>query len=181
MQLLCIDPGFASFGYATLLFADRSPVRVGEFGVIRTAKSAKKHHVLSVEDNLRRAHEIAAKLRWLATRGRTVGICAEAMSFPRSSSVAAKMAMAWGILASLSEATAIPILQASPQEVKKSVCGVKTATKEEVISAVQRLYPETVAKSEGLPQGIWEHCYDAVAVGHLMLTSDTVRMARLSG
>jgi crossover junction endodeoxyribonuclease RuvC len=181
MQLLCIDPGFASFGYATLVFEHRSSVRVGEFGVVRTAKASKKQHVLSVEDNLRRAHEIAAKARWLVTRGHTVGICAEAMSFPRSSSVAAKMAMAWGILASLSEATAIPILQASPQEVKKAVCGVKTATKDEVIAAVQRLYPETAAMCAELPRGVWEHPHDAVAVGHLMLTSDTVRMARLAG
>jgi crossover junction endodeoxyribonuclease RuvC len=181
LQLVCLDPGFASVGYATLVFNTGAAPFVHEFGIIRTAKSDKKQKVLAVEDNLRRTMEIATKLRWLCTLHRTVGICAEAMSFPRSSSVAAKMALAWGAIASLSEAAMIPILQATPMQVKKAVTGVKTSTKDEVIEAVEKLYPEIVEKRATIPRGQWEHCHDAVAVGHLMLASDTVRMARLAG
>lgn len=176
-SVLGLDPGFANLGYAVLTL-DPAP-RVVAFGVFQTAASVKKRNVLSVEDNVRRAVSIARHLRWLATYApNTVAICAEAMSFPRSSSVAAKVALTWGAIASLSEAAAIPILQASPQHVKKETCGVKTATKEEVQAVVERLYPEIVPWRTAIPHSAWEHPHDALAVAHVMLQSDLVQMMR---
>lgn len=174
-SLLGLDPGFASLGYAVV---DLLPTpHVVSFGVFETAKSSKKQHVLSTEDNVRRSILISRALRgWATFAPRCVGICAEAMSFPRSSSVAAKMALTWGAIASLSEAANIPILQASPQQVKVSACGVKTATKDEVQAAVLRLYPEIAAMRAGIVRGQWEHPHDALAVAHLMLQSDVVKM-----
>ena len=90
------------------------------------------------------------------------------------------MGIIWGVIASLSEATWIPVIQGSPQDVKKAVCRVKTATKEEVQEAVVRLYPEVGEMRLALPRGQWEHSHDAVAMGHLALSSDVVKMARLS-
>jgi Holliday junction resolvasome RuvABC endonuclease subunit len=180
ITLLGLDPGFASLGYA-ILAVERQP-RVLLFGAFETAKTAKKHKVLAVEDNVWRAMKIAKMLRYLATCApRTVALCCEAMSFPRNASVAAKMAMSWGCIASLSEAAAIPVLQASPQRVKEAVCGVKTATKEEVQSACLRLYPEIGAMREATARTAWEHPHDALACAHLMLESDVVKMIRLSG
>lgn len=205
-QLVCLDPGFSNLGYATIVFRDdgdhMKPFDVVRFGVFETEKSNKKQNVHATADNLRRAQEISKMLRSLITDSsiRTIGICAEAMSFPRSSSVAAKMAMTWGAMASLSEGSGIPILQASPQEVKKGVTGQKSATKEEVQAAVAALYPEIVALREkvqpsvvltkaGVPKkgkpragapALWEHCHDALAVGHLMIGHDAVRMAMLT-
>jgi Holliday junction resolvasome RuvABC endonuclease subunit len=180
ITLLGLDPGFASLGYA-LLAIERQP-RVIAFGAFQTVATAKKHKVLAVEDNVWRATKIAAMLRYLATCSpRTVALCCEAMSFPRNASVAAKMAMTWGCIASLSEAASIPILQASPQRVKEGVCGVKTATKEEVQRACLRLYPEIGTMRESTVPSAWEHPHDALACAHLMLESDVVKMIRLSG
>lgn len=179
LSILGIDPGFASLGYAVIVL-DPKP-RVVRFGVFRTEKTAKKQNVLSVEDNVRRAMLIAGFLRDLATCApRTVAIAAEAMSFPRSSSVAAKVALTWGAIAGLAEAAGIPILQASPQQVKAAVCGVKTATKEEVQAAVLSLYPEIARLRKGIVRGQWEHAHDSLAVAHLMLKSHVVQMLRLA-
>lgn len=183
MHLIGLDPGFASIGYAILKLP---PLRVTgtkpfvvSFGVMNTEKSEKKQKVLSVEDNVRRAIEIARFFRaLLASAPNTLAFAAEAMSFPRSASPAAKMAMCWGALASLSDATNTPILQASPQHVKREVTGYKTATKEEVQTAMVRAYPEIVALRVHINEGRWEHCHDALAVAHVMLESDVVRMAR---
>lgn len=183
LQLLCLDPGFASLGYATLVFDPHRPARVAAFGVIQTSKSDKKHKVFEADDSFRRTMDLAKALRSLCSQGvRTVGICAEALSLSPgwTINVCAKMGMAWGVIASLSEATDIPLLQAGPTAVKKAVCGVKTATKEEVQEAVVRLYPEVFAKRLTVAPGLWEHCHDAVAVGHCMLSSDVVKMARLA-
>jgi Holliday junction resolvasome RuvABC endonuclease subunit len=183
LSLLGLDPGFANLGFAVVEFGPSaggwgiSRWRVVRFGVLRTEASSKKRKVLAVEDNVRRALEIARCLRSLATCcPRTVAICAESMSFPRSSSVAAKVAMSWGAIASLSEAANIPILQASPQQVKHAVCGVKSATKEEVQAAVLAMYPEIEALRAGIAKGLWEHPHDALAVAHLCLQSDVVRL-----
>ena len=180
LQLVCLDPGFASLGYATLVLEERA--RVTTFGVIHTEKSAKKRQILEVDDGLRRARELAAFLRRLVASGRTVALCAESLSISVgwSNGVAAKMGIIWGVIASLSEATGIPVIQGSPQDVKKAVCRVKTATKEEVQEAVVRLYPEVEAMRLALPRGQWEHSHDAVAMGHLALSSDVIKMARLA-
>jgi crossover junction endodeoxyribonuclease RuvC len=181
LSIVGIDPGFASLGYAVLVLGQGKP-RVVRFGVFTTQKTAKKQKVLTVEDNVRRAMDIARCLRDLATCApRTVAIAAEAISFPRSSSVAAKVALTWGAIASLSEAANIPVLQASPQQVKAAVCGVKSATKEEVQDAVLKLYPEIAALRKGIVKGQWEHPHDALAVAHLMLKSHVVQMLRLAG
>lgn len=179
-QLVCVDPGFASIGYAKILLIPTREPLCTAFGVFHTVKSEKKHKVLSTEDNVKRTIEIAKFFRNLCTtgEGRTLAICAEAMSFPRSSSVAAKMALAWGVICSFSEAAAVPILQASPQHVKRHVCGITSATKEEVETMVKRLYPESIAMSVKIKKGDLEHCFDALAVGHTMLQSDVVKMVR---
>lgn len=178
LSIVGLDPGFASLGFAVLALDPPRP-RVVAFGCFTTSATAKKQKVLAVEDNVRRTLSIARFLRGLATHSpRTVAIAAEAMSFPRSSSVAAKVALTWGAIASLSEAANIPILQASPQQVKLAVCGVKTATKEEVQAAVARLYPEIVPMRTALTRGVWEHPHDALACAHLILQSDVVRLMR---
>lgn len=182
ISLIGIDPGFASIGIAVLLL-DADYVYVTRFELLKTESETKKRKVFAVEDNVRRALEIARHLRVVVAaahaNGATVaGICAEAMSFPRNSSAAAKMAMTWGIIASLSEATSIPIVQASPQRVKIDVCGSKSASKDDVIAAVEKLYPQVIEARRNIARSAWEHPHDALAVAHASLDSEAVKIAR---
>ncbi len=197
ISLLGVDPGLAHLGYGiVILERDQAPriarTRTGEpiMGLLATEKSAAKQNVGASDDNLRRARELVPTLMDLIHETpdgvrktfidfegslRIRAICVEAMSYPRSSTVSCKMGMSWGVLACLSEIFALPIVQASPQMIKKAVCGKKDASKPEIQLAVSRLY--------SIPPDLFnattrEHPYDAVAVVHALLDTEVVRMAR---
>jgi Holliday junction resolvasome RuvABC endonuclease subunit len=149
--------------------------------VIRTKKSAKKQNVLAADDNFRRARAISALLMEVLTKYDPKAIAAEAMSFPRNAGNAAKMAISWGILACLVEERQLPLVQASPQQIKATVCpDQKTATKEDIQNALLDRYgPEGFrAFQESTPEGQWEHAFDSVGVVVTCLGSNVMRMAR---
>lgn len=159
------------------LTASTEKVRLVE--VIRTKKSVKKQNVKAADDNFRRAGAIATVLHDVVGTWAPMAIAAEAMSFPRNASAAAKVAMTWGILADLAQVHHLPFVQATPQEIKKSLCGKQTATKADVREALLTLYKGQFDRfMEGTPEGQWEHGFDAVGSVVACLDSDIVRMAR---
>lgn len=185
-SILGLDPGLANFGWAVLSFEKEGPARVENFGTFETEKSDKKRKVLASDDNVRRALLLAAFLNGLFKGNSPVAVCAEAMSFPRNSSNAAKTALSWGCIVAFSELHHVPILQASPQAVKIHMCATKTASKEDVQRAVWKLYPpvkEAVAErppthTQKQWEATWEHSHDAIAAAHTMLESTEVRLVR---
>lgn len=177
LTVLGCDPGFSSFGFAVVnLSTGLASPRVTEFGVLRTQKDTSKAKILTVEDNTRRVREIIGQLHDLFA-GNVLAVCAEAMSHPRSASVAAKVALVWGALIAMADRYGVPILQASPQHVKRALCGRKDASKEDVQRKLHTFYPESVAFADGLPRTMREHPYDALACAHVMLDAPEVRMA----
>jgi Holliday junction resolvasome RuvABC endonuclease subunit len=171
-MILACDPGLAAFGFAVLDLDGRAV----ELGVIRTEKSAKKRGVLSTDDNLRRVRELVSHLERLVDRHGVRVIATESMSFPRASSAAAKLAMSWAALATLSELRGLPMLQLSPQEVKKQLCNARNASKDDVEGFVRfRLRGEFLIDA---PPSQHNHAFDAAAVGLCVLGSDVVRALR---
>lgn len=181
IPVLGLDPGFASVGYALVLLGSSGerPVRMGVF---ETEKSSKKRAVLAADDNVRRAREISVFLNDILTKGPhgpVRAICAETMSFPRSSSVAAKMAMCWGVVSALSSLLDVPVLQVTPMGIKLAVAGAKTASKEEVQAAVQsRFGAETRALCADVPRSKLEHPYDALGAVLACRDSEVFRLLR---
>jgi Holliday junction resolvasome RuvABC endonuclease subunit len=188
IHLLGIDPGFASVGLASVKL-DRGTLSLEDFAVLRTSKSARKQRVLASDDNFRRARELTRMLVE-ELEGRDPGegppgiqaVCAEAMSYPRSSSVAAKMAMCWGVLAALCEDRRLAMVQVSPQEVKKCLCGVRDASKERVQAALDHRFPNArgLLTKLAIPKSLQEHPYDALAAVVACAHSEVVvAMARM--
>lgn len=177
MRVLGVDPGFASFGYA-LLDVGPSEEIVLQMGVLRTEPSSKKLRVLATEDNLRRAKEVAHDLFFLVEENEVKIVCAESMSWPRNASAAAKVAMSWGCIASVIEKHGLSAAQASPQQVKKTLCGKKDASKEEVAQALRNRYRGCERFAEGVISSQQEHCYDALAAVVACLDSELIRVAR---
>ncbi len=186
------DPGFASCGFAVVqLFPAYETVL--EMGVIRTSKSDKKTKTFAADDNLRRCREVAKEVERLLMQGTIEtlpsgashhywsrrAVCAEAMSFPRSASVAAKMAMTWGVLVANVERAKLPLLQATPQEMKVKLTGRKDASKEDVEAALKKKYGKAIARHvKGIPPSLHEHAYDALASIVTCLDSEVIRMVR---
>lgn len=183
--VLGLDPGFASIGICVVAVGpnpqDDRPVKMDVF---RTSKSNAKRKVLASEDNFSRAKEIAVWLQALITRYNIQLICAETMSFPRSSSVAAKMAMCWGVIASISAREKIPVTQASPQEIKKLLCQNKAASKEDVQASLNLLFrtdlvgPQSLPVKSAIPGSQLEHPYDALAAVVACRESEVVLLLR---
>jgi crossover junction endodeoxyribonuclease RuvC len=175
--ILGIDPGFANMGLA-LVRLDPIGETVLGLAVMKTEKDDAKRSTRAADDNVRRAREIGAELLKIADTYEVVMIAAECMSFPRSASVAAKMAMAWGVLAMLAEYRGIAIAQASPQRIKRVLCGSAKASKDEVESALLVRYGNHIEDLYHGNEGRREHVFDALGAVVATLDSEVVRVAR---
>jgi len=175
--VLGLDPGFAALGLAAV---DLTPgaERVHRAWVVRTEKAARKVEVRASDDNVRRAREIAAELERAAVEWDPVALVAEAQSWPRNAGASAKVGIAWGLVAALAERHGLPLVQASPQDVKRATCGAKTASKAEVIAAIEARFPDVVWPRQAT---LVEHAADAVAVVLACLDSPVLAMARRLG
>ncbi len=173
MNILGIDPGFSSLGWciASVEGGVINPVQVG---VILTEKSISKIGVRSSEDNIRRANLIWNSLASLNAMHKPKLIATETMSWPRNAGVVAKMGIAWGVIASLSACYGIPVVQASPVDIKKAVVGTGTASKEAMIEAIKNRYP-----SISWPANISIHEHAADAVGSIIACKDSELMRML--
>ena len=182
MNVIGLDPGFASFGVAVVnLLPDREIVE--EMVVIRTQKSAKKKNVKAVDDNFLRACQISSELRTIIETLKPVAMVAESKSDPRNASVAGKVSMAWGVLADIAVDYRISMIQASPQEIKKVLCGNKSATKTDVQDEIEARYDGTAIEvfKKQYPAGQWEHGFDAVGAVVACLDDPVLQMVRRMG
>lgn len=179
MIVFGIDPGFASCGWATVQLLPEGRERVVDAGVVRTEKSAKKRAVLASDDNHRRSVELFGALWRLVASQRVVAIAAESQSWPRNAGASAKVGMAWGVISAIAARLELPLVQASPQAVKRAICGRKDASKEDVLAALEQRYGvEQLEPILALPKTQQEHPSDALAAAVACLDSEIVRMAR---
>jgi len=94
--------------------------------------------------------------------------------------------MAWGILADICHVYQLPMVQATPQDIKKALCNNKSASKEDIRRAMEARYPDQFedfkarfpAKKPPQPNGQWEHGFDAAGSVVTCLDTDVLRMAR---
>jgi crossover junction endodeoxyribonuclease RuvC len=176
--LLGLDPGFADFGFA-LLDVSGSETKFLRMGVLRT-KPDPRREVYACDDNVRRARSIHRGLVEIFDAGELVAICAESQSWPRNAGAATKVAMAWGVIASRAEARSIPIIQVSPQAVRRALGLGHGAGKRDIQEAVrEHLDGDCRALFEGqlarIPKGAHEHPVDALAAAIACLDSEPVR------
>jgi Holliday junction resolvasome RuvABC endonuclease subunit len=163
LRVMGIDPGFANFGWAVVeLCATKGP-HVALAGVIRTEKEAKKQNTYAAHDNIRRAREIASTLGELIEAFEVRALCVESMSFPRNASVAAQMAMSWGVIATYADRFRLPIVSISPQAIKLAVAASKSASKDDVARGVTARMTGVSKEVAHVPESKREHCYDAAA------------------
>lgn len=169
MIVLGIDP--AALATLSLAPVNVTPGagRVVRSWVVRTEKRSRKLAVRASGDNVRRARHLAQELE--------VALACEAQSWPRNAGASAKVALASGVVCGLAELHGLPLVQASPQDVKRAVCGVKTASKDDVIGAIERRFPDVEWPK---PNSVIEHTADAVASVVACLDAEARRLAERS-
>jgi len=172
--VLGIDTGFSTMGLSLM---ELTPTGEKVLGVrtLVTKKSAKKTGVRASDDNIRRARELAAELRRRLDKYDIKALCMESQSWPRNASASAKIGISWGIVAAVAESKDLPILQASPQAIKKALVGVSNASKDEVIAAIKKRFPEIKWPNA---KSIHEHIADATGAVVACMDSEVIKMVR---
>lgn len=170
INVMAMDPGFGKFGVA-IIEIDNDKDSVVHVDVIRTNKSNKKTKVLSSTDDDRRGREIVKVLWGLDSLYHPAIYTCEERPLVRNASSSAKIAIGWTIALTLAAIRGVPLVQQSPMNIKLRTAGKKTATKLDIIKAMDKIYPgqfddfkkKFPSKNPGKPAGAWEHGYDAVA------------------
>lgn len=176
--VLGVDPGIATFGWA-LVELSRRGEKLVEVGVVTTKPSDKRRRVRQSDDLARRAAELGAAVDALLARHSPRAVCAEAMSWPRNAGSAAKIGVGYGVLvAQVMVGRGLPLVQASPQEVRKALCGKASASKDEMRERVRDRLGCAAFDRAPILASLFEHAHDAAAVVVACLDSDVLRMAR---
>lgn len=176
MNVLGIDCGFGSMGWAVAHFHGDSIV-ANLCGVITTEKSTKKQNVKATEDNIKRAQLLYTKLLGLIAANDIGIIATETMSWPRNAGIVAKMGIAWGTIACAASQFNLPIVQASPMEIKRQVTGDGKASKERMIATIVERYPYLSMPHQ---TGLQEHAADAVGAIIACQDSELMKWVRLN-
>ena len=184
MKLLGVDPGLAALGLAVVeLEADS--VRVLDLRVIRTHPCAKKRRIRRTDDLGDRLRIIAEALHhhYLPLPG-LVAVCVEAAAVPyrhgrlmtKPSTVAA-LGRVRGTIDALAAWRGLPVVEETPQAIKRLLTGRQNASKLDVQKALEARFPE-VATLWPQQRTLREHRVDALAAVVAGLETDVVRAAR---
>lgn len=163
MNIIGIDPGFASLGFTLATLDDELGVIFTEAKCLRTSK-CKEYS--AAEDIFSRCETIGETLEYWTRALDVYAVCIEGMSFPRNASSATKLGASHGVLASLNATAWLPdrIYIRSPQHVRKVVTGLKKPTEAEAHQATLLGRPELRALVNPLNKGQLPHVLDAAAV-----------------
>lgn len=172
-HVLGLDPGFASFGWAVI---EVERMELVEAGVIRTKKASRKRRLSSASDARERAQHICEQLDALHARVNPLCMCMEEFSPPRSSSVASKVARAFGMVDMLAGHLGTPVFTVTPMELKRLITGRRTASKADVANALRGLTGSARVVASGEPKGQHEHMWDAAAAALACMEQDGLRL-----
>jgi Holliday junction resolvasome RuvABC endonuclease subunit len=182
LRILAIDPALANFGLARF-FYDTSAGKLSLVGLklIETEPGGQKG-VRKNSDDLRRATEHYEAIKvWMDV---TDVLMAEIPHGAQSARASLSNGVCYGLLAAAS--TYRPLIQVTAAEVKKTVTGRVTATKDEMIEWATKAYPEAEWKRRKL-KGVMEltdkneHLADACAIAHTgILTAEFKSAARIA-
>ena len=145
MNILGIDPGLATIGFALL-----SDGQLNDFGTIRTEAG------LSLPERLL---HIANDAQALVEEARLDVIAIEQLFFVQNVTNGMMVAHARGVLLSSFAAAGVPVIEVSPKDVKIAVCGYGNAPKAQVQHMLMRIF-----KLVSIPKP--DDAADAIAIAY---------------
>jgi crossover junction endodeoxyribonuclease RuvC len=177
MIVLGIDAALCNLGLAAVELA-ASREHLVEVMVARTEPSPKKRRVRAIDDDARRVAELVVALERFIDRHRPAALAVEATGAGKGSKAVRAMALVFGAVVAVAKVRGLPLVQASPTDVKLAIAGRKDASKDDVVAAVVKRFPGVAFQG---PRGVWEHQADAVGAVVACLDADVMRLARQFG
>lgn len=157
-EIVGIDPGFSIIGWCRMSTLGYRWVP-RECGVFETWP---ERGVAEADDETRRLMEIAVFIGNLIDDRCTARICIEGRTNVRNSKVNARIGMVYGSISTHAQVCDVPLLQMSPQSVKKALCGARNASKVDVRDEVlsRLIYDPEI---DFIVESKRNHVYDSMA------------------
>lgn len=127
--VLGVDPGLTRCGYAVLEMSSTQQIRALAIGVLRTPPKSALH------DRLAEIHE---EIESLLSEFRPHAVAVEQVFFQNNVSTAMGVSQASGIVLALAARAGCVVAQYTPSQVKNTVVGWGSATKEQIGQMVQQ-------------------------------------------
>jgi crossover junction endodeoxyribonuclease RuvC len=127
--VLGIDPGLTRCGYAVLEMSSHQNIRAVAIGVIRTPPSSPIHERLA---------EIHGEMESLLTQFKPDAVAIEQVFFQNNVRTAMGVGQASGIVLALASRAGCAVAQYTPSQVKNTIVGWGSATKDQIGHMVQQ-------------------------------------------
>lgn len=185
LKLIGLDPGLANFGIAVAELPNlgSGKPRFIELKALRTEPSKDKKKLRKMDDTAERCTYLAEQLNDLVLAHKPIALCVEAIALPYrpgrapQTSVISALGRVRGLIDMLAVVHQLPVLEESPQRVKKAATGSIGSTKSLVQEALEREYPEL--RELWPPQRtLHEHAADACGAIHACRGADVILAAR---
>ncbi len=160
-RVMGVDPGFANTGIVGVEFdKDLHDSRIIYKALVRTQKSAKKLNIRKNSDAQRRHSEVGMAFNRALGIIQPDVISMESVSFVRNASTMCNIGGAWYGLYYMVLGLPIHMVDYTPQELKVAATGKKTASKQDMIDAVEAQWPGQM-KWDDITKSKREHVADA--------------------
>lgn len=148
-MVLGIDPGTAIVGYSFVEGTKRSPI-IREYGVLTTATRSKEF----MSDRLL---ELGSDLEELLKKYKPDSAVIEDLFFFKNQKTIISVAQSRGMIMYILRKHGVEVREATPLQIKQTLCGYGRATKQQVQNMVKRIY-----RLEELPKP--DDAADALAI-----------------
>ena len=169
-KILALDPSLTAFGWAVM-----EGQEIVECGCIKTQPLAKKQNIRKGDDRCRRITEINTVLLGLIAKHQIKYILSEQPHGSQSAVAAIMVGIVLGIIQTIADAKGIGVEWYSEGDCKDNLLGRRSASKNEGIAAVKRLFRYRLRGIKYFDEAV---C-DALAVYYYgMVFSPVVKMLR---
>lgn len=135
-NILTNDPSMTAWGWAVITGTGE----IIDTGCIKTAPEQKKRRIRKSDDTGRRASDIILELLRIIRRYKITYLLSESPHGSQNASAAVMIGLVTGIIYTLSECLCIPLETYSEGDSKKNALGKLSASKGEMIDAMDKLY-----------------------------------------
>jgi crossover junction endodeoxyribonuclease RuvC len=149
MRVLAVDPGYDRCGVAVM-------EKQGGKEVLLFSTCIETNRSLPFSERLRL---VGDELHTIITANSPEVLALETLYFSKNTKTAIAVAEARGVVTYCAASAGLPLYEYSPAAVKIAVTGVGNATKDQVMSMVKRLQPETAKRL------MRDDEFDAIALG----------------
>lgn len=137
--ILTNDPSMTAWGWA--IVSKKGDVL--KTGCIKTETEGKKRRIRKSDETAQRITEIVQTLRALIKENNVVFLLSESPHGSQNASAAVMIGAVCAIVATLADCYHLPLEWYSEQDSKKALLHKKSATKQETIDAIKKLYKFT--------------------------------------